>query len=262
MTLVPSDPYDFSLLAATVLLLFVGGLLLLRKAWRKDVPFPYQQKCFGSELLRVWFPLIREAADDDFAVLPAVRMEELLLVDPTTRSHAARRAEEKLAEQTADFLLLSPRTLEPLAVILLQSGTRSEAFRSAALLAAGIPVVQLPAKPALTVAELRELLRRELGYTTSAVRDPADGWVLGQLDTHLLAGEEWSLGLGEPLNESAVSPAELADQVADRWASCPDCGASRAPRQVNRGRHVGKYFLVCSRYPECRHLQPLGRQQA
>jgi Protein of unknown function (DUF2726) len=262
MTIAPSDPYDFSLLAAMVLLVVVGGLLLLRRSWRKDAPFPYRQIRFGTDLQQAWFPLLREAAEGEFAVLPAVRMEDLLAVDPVTRARAARQATERLAGQTADFLLLAPATLEPLAVVLLQSGTRPEAFRSAALLAGGLPVVPLAAQPPLAVAELRELLRRELGLSAAAANDFADGWVLGRLDAHLTENEEWSLGLAEPRQDASAAVTTGEARAADRWAPCPDCGAPRAPRQVNRGRHAGKYFLVCSQYPECQHLQPLGRRQS
>jgi Protein of unknown function (DUF2726) len=259
MNFVPSDPYDFALIAAAVLLLASGGLLLLRKPWRTNIPFPYQQKRFGTDLQQTWLPLIRDAVEGEFDVLPAVQMEELLTVDPSIRAKAALQAADRLAGQQADYLLLAPRTLEPLAVVLFQTGDLKEAFRSAAFLAAGLPVVLLAGQPTLAVAELRELFRRELGYSSRAGGDPADGWVLGLLDANLTANEEWSLGRVGGEQEKPASP-EGEDHAGDRWTPCPDCGASRAPRQVNRGRHAGKFFLVCNRYPECQHLQPLGRR--
>lgn len=254
MHFVPNDPYDQLLAGSGILLLLFGLLLLWRRPWRKQAPFPYQLRRIGNGSQRQWLPLLAAAVGDEFDLLPVVRLEDLLLVDPQLARKAAVKAGLRLQELEIDFLLLAPGSLDPLAAVLLQTGAVQEAFRSAALLAAGIPIVQLPAEPLLEVPQLQDLLRSELGRGTLA---SADGWSLGATGEGEPAEVEWSLG--EP---AAVTPAEtVAAPPRSGWPACPECGAERTPRRVSSGRHAGKLFLVCRNYPDCSHLQPLSRRQ-
>jgi hypothetical protein len=251
-----NDPYDVALLVTGGLLLLVGGSLLLSRLWRRDRPFPYTQKPLGTDLQRSWLPQLREAVRDDYDILPSVRLDDLLDVDRSARARIAQRAAEKLAGRVVDFVLLAPGTLDPLAVVLLEDDERQQGFCSAALLAGGLAVVTLPARPLPAIDELRELLRREMGIGASTAPDePVDDWVLGTLVESGAASEEWSLG-GDALDRQPSEPRPGADAAAS-WPPCPDCGSPRVPRRVNRGRHAGRYFLVCERYPSCQSLQPL-----
>jgi len=251
-----NDPFDFALLVTGSLLLLVGGSLLLSRLWRRGRPFPYRQKPLGTDLQRSWLPQLREAVRDDYDILPAVRLDDLLDVDRSARARVAQRAAEKLAGRVVDFVLLAPGTLDPLAVVLLEDDERQQGFCSAALLAGGLAVVTLPSRPLPEVDALRVLLRRELGTATSTAPDePVDDWALGNLVEPGSASEEWSLG-GDALDRQPAEPTAGAE-AATSWPPCPDCGSPRLPRRVNRGRHAGRYFLVCERYPSCQSLQPL-----
>lgn len=263
MAVILQDPYDAAILVSGILLLLIGVLLLLRKLQRPNSPFPYAQKPFGNELRRRWLPVIQAATGDDYQVLPAVRLEDLLTIAPGIRGKAAQRAAERLAGRGVDFVLLAPGTLDPLAVILLESENRQESFTSAALLAGGLPVVCLPAEPLLAVGELRQTLQGTLGAAQPQDEPESfDDWVLGSLFAPDQPAEEWSLGGDQPPPRRPEASATSDPPAASRWSACPDCGSPREPRRVNRGRHAGSYFLVCQRYPACQQLQPLKRRQA
>jgi len=252
-----SDPYDLALLATAVLLLLFGGILLLRRSWRKDDPFPFEQKPLGTESQRVWLPLVQAAVRGRYDVLPAVRLDDLLQVKPSPGDKPARLAAGRLAGHRVDFVLLAPGTLDPLAAVQLQGTGQQDAFFRAALLAAGLPVLFLPPKPVPAVDELRDLLQKELGNEAlPREADPLDEWVLGTPGPELVAGEEWSLGEAGALGGLQVA----SGPAAGPWPPCPECGSERVARQVNRGRYAGKSVLVCSRYPACQHLQPVGQR--
>lgn len=256
------DPYDLALLMTGVLLLLVGGSLLLRRCWRKTNPLPYAPKAYGTTSQRRWLSQLNEAFGGDYDLQVAVRLDALLAVEGAQRRKAAELAAAKLDGQQVDFVLLEKGTLEPRASVLLQETDRSQVFCNAALLAAGLPVLLLPAEPVPDAAELRSLLKREMTPSFSGkLPAESDDWVLGSLEPGPSEAEQWSLGETE-----GERPAPVETPVADlpstgQWSPCPECGSPRTPRRVNRGRHAGRFFLVCQRYPACQLLQPLKPKQ-
>jgi len=256
------DPYDLALLVTGILLLLVGGYLLLGRFWRKTNPLPYVRKDYGSAAQRRWLPQMNAAFGGDYDLQLAVRLEALLAVDGAQRRKAAELAAAKLGGQQVDFVLLEKGTLEPQATVLLQEPDRSQVFCNAALLAAGLPVLLLPAEPVPAVAELRSLLQRELTPSFSGkLSAESDDWVLGRLVSDLSEPEQWSLGEAEAKPPAPVETPVAELPSAGQWPPCPECGSPRMPRRVNRGRHAGRYFLVCQRYPTCQQLQPLKPKQ-
>jgi len=54
---------------------------------------------------------------------------------------------------------------------------------------------------------------------------------------------------------------DAPERAAGERAGCPACGAELIERIARRGAHAGRPFLACSRFPACRHCEPLHRSQ-
>jgi restriction system protein len=91
--------------------------------------------------------------------------------------------------------------------------------------------------------------------TTGEVTDAARRWARGKpiaiWDGSDLARMARAAAPAPPLN-SAASPAQPSPSPAG--PTCPRCGAALV---VRRNRRTGEAFLGCSRFPNCRHTQPL-----
>jgi hypothetical protein len=92
---------------------------------------------------RALFAALNAAAPDDLAVLPHVRLTDILCVEPHTTQ--PERYQERIRESVLDFVLCDAQTTAPrLAVLFAQPGAaRRAAFIDAALISAGVPVVRL-----------------------------------------------------------------------------------------------------------------------
>lgn len=47
-------------------------------------------------------------------------------------------------------------------------------------------------------------------------------------------------------------------QVANKYGDCPSCGEPLMLLKAKQGENIGKYFLGCSNYPECKYLSILN----
>lgn len=92
---------------------------------------------------RALFAALNAAAPDDLAVLPHVRLTDILHVEPRTTQ--PERYQERIRDSVLDFVLCDTQTAAPrLAVLLAQPGAvRRTAFIDAALIGAGVPVLRL-----------------------------------------------------------------------------------------------------------------------
>ncbi|MDW8214026.1 MAG: DUF2726 domain-containing protein [Roseiflexaceae bacterium] len=92
---------------------------------------------------RVLFAALNAAAPNDLAVLPHVRLTNILHVEPRTAQ--PERYQERIREIVLDFVLCDAQTTAPrLAVLIAQPGAaRLAAFVDAALIGAGVPVLRL-----------------------------------------------------------------------------------------------------------------------
>jgi len=242
----PFDPYDIALAVLFVLLLWTGIALLRRGRRRDDDPHPYRLGEPLDALQRRWLLVVCAAVGDRYCVSAAQPLSEVVVPDPDLASKRQDFHGRRLLGKQVDFLLCDPATGEPRAAVLLARSPK-DSFREHALLAAGLAVVRLPGEPVLAPAELRlELFDRAGLESGRDVAGGADDWVLGLVDQP--AGEDWDLGGRHPARP----------QDNGRQTPCPSCGAPLRVRRASSGQYAGRDFLVCSRYPDCRQLQPLS----
>lgn len=100
---------------------------------------------------------------------------------------------------------------------------------------------------------------RAILVTTGRVTEPARAWARGKpieiWDAEVVArlsqgDEEGTRAAARPLEETP-----LASVPATATLTCPRCGSSLVDR---RSRKTGAEFQGCSRFPACRHTQPVA----
>lgn len=119
---------------------------------------------------RVLFAALNAAAPDDLAVLPHVRLADILHVEPRTTQ--PERYQERIRDSVIDFVLCDAQTTAPrLAVLIAQPGAaRRAAFIDAALIGAGVPVLRLTRDDLPSVDALALQIAAALGMP---VRSPS-----------------------------------------------------------------------------------------
>jgi hypothetical protein len=177
-----------------------------------------------------FFHVLEKAFGGRFTICPKVRLGDLVFVAQPNRNMAYVN---KVQGKHVDFVLGDPRTMRPVAAVELDDSSHARAdrrkrdeFVNAALEAAGLPVVRVPAGRTYEPGALREILLAALeSQAPAAVGDGQDG-------------------------ESADMPA--ASTTEGGPPICPKCGVPMVRRTAKRGEHRGQAFFGCPNYPRCR----------
>lgn len=180
---------------------------------------------------RSFLGVLDQAVGDRARVFGKVRVLDVIIpvlgLDKSSRSVALN----KINRKHFDFVLCKPNDLSVICVIELddkshQKKSRQERdeFLLDTCVAAGIPMIQVPARAA---------------YTISAVAEMFSGLLPGSV--------------GVEVGSEVQAP--LAS--VDNSDNCPKCSSSLVKRTVKKGEHAGKKILACSTYPACRFYSPL-----
>ena len=121
---------------------------------------------------RALFAALNAAAPDDLAVLPHVRVSDILHVEPHTTQ--SERYQERIRDIVLDFVLCDAQTTTPrLAVLFAQPGAaRRTAFIDAALIGAGVPVLRLTRDDLPSVEALATQIAALLGLPVRPAAAP------------------------------------------------------------------------------------------
>lgn len=121
---------------------------------------------------RALFAALHEAVPADLAVLPHVRLADLLTIEAQTVQ--PERYRERLKDIVLDFVLCDAQTTLPrMAVLFEQPGAaRGAAFVDAALVGAGIPVIRLPRDIRTPAATLEAEIIATLGLPSRSRSEP------------------------------------------------------------------------------------------
>ncbi len=176
---------------------------------------------------RALFAALNAAAPDDLAVLPHVRLSDMLHVESCTTQ--PERYQERIRDIILDFVLCDAQTTTPrLAVLFAQPGVaRRGAFIDAALVGAGVPVLRLtrdalPSVDALAL-QITAVLGLPVRLAPSSTERPVHHEQLkGPPD---VATPEIVCVPREPVRYVC---GRCHRDVAPRARRCPHCGASLA----------------------------------
>jgi hypothetical protein len=258
----PNDPYDLGLLFLLLLLAILGGTLLLR-LFRRRKRFPWEKRdgLFETEE-RSRLKSLRQTLGDKFSVFPRMRLADLLQPRGNPGKRQTREATEKIADIPLDFVVCRTKDLGIVGVVEFDRATsRSGEKRSCkslieeCLKIADIPLVRIPGKSTLEPEEIRRVLKKEGFFHRESEWGPGEEWRLGTVEKAAdNPEEEWRLGESRPPSSPEAGFSVKQDRENPK---CPACGADMVQRKATRGRHAGKFFWTCSRYPDCPEIMPV-----
>jgi hypothetical protein len=273
--------------------LVVSGLVLLvllllaifwsRGKQAKALPYDLQETLF-SPAERSFLGVLDLAVGERARVFAKVRVADVLTPESKMGKSKWQQAFNKISAKHFDYLLCDPADLSFLCAVELDDSSHRhqkrkarDAFLKSACDSAGLPLLQIPASSHYQVEELREQLLPLLSKTAAPVedllpgerREPTfnplllDGVDLvdnrhGQIPAAPLPGaDKASLVEPEPgLIDNLFADPDEEDAVSVEPPHCPRCDAPLVEREAKKGPHVGRLFLACSRFPECRYAAP------
>ena len=148
---------------------------------------------------------------------------------------ARQKAFNKISAKHFDFLVCDKEDLSFACAIELDDGSHNskrrqekDEFLKGMCEAAGVPLIQVPAKSGYVISEVRGFLPRNL--TVKATPDQ------------------------EPYPATAIEKSENNGKV------CPNCSTVMVKRVARNGKHAGKSFWACKAYPKCKTIEAITVQ--
>jgi ssDNA-binding Zn-finger/Zn-ribbon topoisomerase 1 len=218
--------------------IFAIALFLLAKRSQKGSPaqevYPYQKSdALFTPAERSFLGVLQQAVGYNAAIFGKVRVADV--VEPKTGlSRSARqKAFNKISAKHFDFLLCDKEDLSVACAIELDDGSHNskrrherDEFLKGVCEAAGVPLIQVPAKSGYVIEEVRDLLP---AYLTGIDSTDLDKTV-----------------------PTAIQKPKTNEKV------CPACSASMVKRVAKNGKHAGKSFWACKAYPKCKTIEAIG----
>ena len=227
-----------------ILIIAIVGICLFLLAKRSDKgkpaqeTFPYQKsETLFSPTERSFLGVLKQAAGNNAAIFGKVRVADVVEPKSGLGRSARQKALNKISAKHFDFLLCDKEDLSVACAIELDdishnSKRRQERdeFLKEVCEAADVPLIQIPAKSAYVISEVRSLLPRYL-----TVKDTLDSQSSG------------APAIQQPENTSKV---------------CPNCSTVMVKRVAKNGKHAGKSFLACKAYPKCKTIEEITQNKS
>jgi len=221
----------------TAVVIFAIGLFYLAKRSEKGKPaqetFSFQKsKALFSPAERSFLGVLQQAVGNNAAVFGKVRVADVLEPKAGLSRSARQKAFNKISAKHFDFLLCDKEDLSLACAIELDDGPhdskrrkKRDEFLKGICEAAGVSLIQVPAKSAYVISEVKSLLPRYLTVKNTPDQDP--------------------------------SPAPAIEKSENNGRICPNCSAVMAKRVVKNGKLAGKQFWVCKAYPKCQTIEEI-----
>ncbi|MBN1460459.1 MAG: DUF2726 domain-containing protein [Armatimonadetes bacterium] len=129
---------------------------------------PYRRKDYLlTKAERSFFGVLRQAVGDDYLLFAKVRLADLVWIPQGTKSR--QKHQNRVNPRHIDFVLCDHDAIRPLLAIELDDSSHArsdrrsrDAFVDAALAAAGLPLLRIPARAGYNVAELKSQISARL----------------------------------------------------------------------------------------------------
>jgi ssDNA-binding Zn-finger/Zn-ribbon topoisomerase 1 len=178
--------------------------------------------------------VLQQAVGNNAAIFGKVRVADV--VEPKPKAGLGRSARQtafnKISAKHFDFLLCDKEDLSVACAIELDDASHNskrrqerDEFLKKVCEAAGVPLIQIPAKSAYIISEVKNLLPRYL--TVQDTPDP------------------------QP------SPAPRIEKSENSAKVCPNCSTVMVKRVAKNGKHAGKQFWACKAYPKCKTIEAI-----
>lgn len=213
-----------------------------------QVNYPYRTRDEFLSPAEQSFYLVLRAAPDWAAICTKVGLGDIFYAKSSDPS-VYRTATNRIDRKHVDFLLCDPNTLKPLLGIELDDRSHQRADRQErddfvehVFAAAQLPLVRLAVRRAYPVAELRALLRQQVGIDDRLA--PASGDPPPQ--------QRQPAPVPPPIATATAPDPTLGATASDAQLRCPQCNAPMVLRTASRGPNQGGQFWGCPNYPRCR----------
>lgn len=223
------------LIAVAIVILVVAMLILV--ALRQEAPaasngHPYQmEKALFTPAERSFFGVLSQVVGDRAQVLGKVRVADVITPKKGLSRSDWQKAFNKISAKHFDFLICNKDDLSVLCAVELNDSSHASKSRQqrdrlldGACQSAGLPLIQVPARAAYVLAEIRGLVAPYVG-----------GLEVPQPAAH---------GSNEP-------------ERSEETKSCPKCASPLVRRVAKRGEKSGEPFLGCSAFPKCKYTEAL-----
>ena len=215
------------------------GLFLLAKRSEKGKPtpataLPYQKSdALFTPAERSFLGVLHQAVGNNAAIFGKVRVADVVEPKAGLSRRARQKAFNKISAKHFDFLLCDKEDLSVACAIELDDGSHNskrrqerDEFLKGVCEAAGVPLIQIPAKSAYVISEVRSLLPRYL-----TVKDTPD---------------------------PQPSPAPESQEPENTSKVCPNCSTVMVKRVAKNGKHAGKQFWACKAFPKCKTVEAIN----
>jgi hypothetical protein len=170
----------FLLLVAVILGLLVLVSVLSALLGRRPCDYPYEPyDSLLSPAERSFFGVLQQALRGEFTPLAKVRVADILRVHRSGSAQRRAAAFNRVSSKHADFVICASDTFRVVAVVELddkshrgEARQRRDQFLDAALAAASIPVLHIPAQRSYSIQDVRTRLASLLTRETLPASNP------------------------------------------------------------------------------------------
>ena len=217
-----------SVLLVTILIVFIILVASILK-WASDKTDPPLKYVKNFSLLsapeRAFLATLEPLLGDKYRLFAKPRLADIIEIKPHPGHTLSSATQAKIDATTVSFVLCNAKDFAIAGIINLENqSTQStpnvmqDAFIDNAATEAGLPIIRIPSK---------------LQY------DPDN--------------------IAEILAENIELPKQTdARSSKNKYGDCPSCGEPLLLLKAKQGENIGKYFLGCSNYPECKYLSLLN----
>ena len=223
-------------LVLVVLVFFVVIVIFAKLGGkRSDVStgFQYQKlDVLFTPAERSFLGVLKLAVNDDAEVFGKVRVADVITPKKGLGRSLWQKSFNKISAKHFDFLLCNKDDLSPLCAIELNDSSHNnkkrqerDDFLRGACLSADLPLVQIKAKAAYNMSDIRDVV---------AIYMP----------THMQT---------KKVEDLPVDNLKSDDLQSDRV--CPKCHSVMAMKVAKKGSNAGNTFWACSGFPQCRYIE-------
>ncbi|BBB33204.1 conserved hypothetical protein [Thermotomaculum hydrothermale] len=191
----------------------------------KEQKLPYRKKkSVFTPAERSFYGVLKGVLEGHADIFAKIRVADILTPLSRLDKSEWQKAFNRISGKHFDFVICDKNTLEVLCVIELNDKSHKSAkrmerddFLRKACESAGIPLLEI---------NVRE------GYSPNEIRDILSNYV--------------------NLRETKVPEIPVEDVKL-----CPKCNSKMVIKVAKKGKNAGKKFWACSRFPECRYIEPI-----
>jgi len=202
-------------------------IIILIQSPGESKPHLLYEKNFSilSAMERSFLKVLEPMLGDKYLIYAKVRLVDIIKIRPKPDHELSAETMAKINNTTVSFVLCNTWDHSIAGIIDLANKTRTTSdddmpddFIDNAALEAELPLVRVPSRLQYNPEDISDILAKKI--------------------------------------ELPKEPADHAN--ANKYGDCPSCGEPLTLLKAKHGENIGKYFLGCSNYPECKYLSMLN----